>query len=386
MGLGPPIDIYGFGGPEPILNEDRGMTKLLFFRAASVLACTIAIITPYYSASAANKLIVHEWGTLTTLHIADGTALGGLNRIDPREVLPDFVHRLPQPALQGLAKGANQPGHPDVIMRLETPVIYFYPQAGFDPKRRLDVQVRMQGGLLDEYYPDALWKHNLKPSRGAKTLHTGSESRLTWRKLRLDADVEGPETIHPQWLAPRAVKAHGVRTASGEVERYLFYRGVAHLRAPLQTTHDTAARRVSLFSPKRYPSVATGRLHIERAWLMHVRADGRLAYRSLGPYLLTPDPQHLLERSSALFADADYQVKLTATLRAEIQQALVTAGLYTDEAQAMLATWGHSYFEQPGLRLLYLVPRPWIDHYLPLTISIKSDVQRVFIGRIDFAI
>ena len=72
-------------------------------------------------------------------------------------------------------------------------------------------------------------------------------------------------------------------------------------------------------------------------------------------------------------------MRLTESLRV----ALVAAGLLDDEVRAMLATWRRSYFDSPGLRLFFVVPRLWTDHCLPLTISEPCDVQRVMVGRLE---
>lgn len=69
-------------------------------------------------------LVVHEWGTLTTVHMADGTPVGNLNRIDASEVLPEFVHRYEPVQTRADPKGTFSkspltPGRPDVTMRLE---------------------------------------------------------------------------------------------------------------------------------------------------------------------------------------------------------------------------------------------------------------------------
>jgi hypothetical protein len=57
--------------------------------------------------------------------------------------------------------------------------------------------------------------------------------------------------------------------------------------------------------------------------------------------------------------------------------------VFADEAEAMLNTWKASYFETPGLRVFYVVPRDWIDYFLPLDISVPARVNRVIIGRIN---
>jgi hypothetical protein len=38
---------------------------------------------------------------------------------------------------------------------------------------------------------------------------------------------------------------------------------------------------------------------------------------------------------------------------------------------------------KPGLRVFYVVPREWTDHFLPLKLSVPARVSRVLIGRID---
>lgn len=63
--------------------------------------------------------------------------------------------------------------------------------------------------------------------------------------------------------------------------------------------------------------------------------------------------------------------------------ALVAEGLFPDEAAALLNTWQRAYFISPGLRLFFLVPRPWTDSYLPLSLSQPADIQRVMVGRIE---
>ena len=67
-----------------------------------------------------------------------------------------------------------------------------------------------------------------------------------------------------------------------------------------------------------------------------------------------------------------------------MHDALVQAGLYPDEATAMLKTWELSYFKSPGLRFFYIVPRAWTDRVLPLTVTgAKADITRVMVGRIE---
>src|SRR4029453_19532119 len=105
-------------------------------------------------------LIVHEWGTITTQHESSGTPRGRLNRIAASDTLPTFVHTFEPPATRAYPtsstlKSVLTPGRPDVTMRLETPVLYFYRPAGWSSSRSFDVGVRFRGGILNEFYPDA---------------------------------------------------------------------------------------------------------------------------------------------------------------------------------------------------------------------------------------
>ena len=91
---------------------------------------------------AASPVIVHEWGTFTSLQDDNGRALGGINVDD--EPVPDFVHTwmgLPVVAQYSVTERniglppysrakSWTPGDPSVTLRLETPVLYVYPPAG----------------------------------------------------------------------------------------------------------------------------------------------------------------------------------------------------------------------------------------------------------------
>ena len=70
-------------------------------------------------------------------------------------------------------------------------------------------------------------------------------------------------------------------------------------------------------------------------------------------------------------------------LQRELAAALTSEGLYADEAAAMLATWRLSYFESEGLRVFFLLPQPWTEIRLPLSISTPADITRVMVGRVE---
>jgi hypothetical protein len=71
------------------------------------------------------------------------------------------------------------------------------------------------------------------------------------------------------------------------------------------------------------------------------------------------------------------------SLLADLERVLVDQGLYPDEAHAMVETWRDSWFEE-GSRVIYIVPRSFVDRILPLRIDpAPSQIVRVFVGRLE---
>jgi hypothetical protein len=337
-------------------------------------------------------LVVHEWGTFTSLQDEQGQELSGINTDD--EPVPKFVHNL-NPFLLGKPLLSSQHwiyrqkavprAHPYVTMRLETPVLYFYPPKSWNAGRPIDVSVQFRGGWLSEFYPKAQARapglENGKFDFGE--LMPTTISSLTWRRLRIGTTGAGPTTDQHVWLAPRKVAASNVTNEEGESERYLFYRGVARQRAPLRAVTDRQTGQVTLYANFDDVLASNASAAIHALWLVHVREDGQCAFRELSALHVTGDATSPLTSSSYRFDSADYQPGGQARLTAAMHPRLMEDGLNADEATALLATWKRSYFDSPGLRLFYLVPRVWTDHYLPLTLSVDARVERVMVGRLE---
>jgi hypothetical protein len=372
-------------------NVFSSMARPWIARACIVAVAGLGLACGQFAA-AGEPLVVHEWGTFTSLQDESGQELVGINIDD--EPVPDFVHNLSpyvlsQPVLSSLhwsyrSKGAPR-HHPLVTMRLETPVIYFYPPAGARLPLELDVSVKFRGGWLTEFYPEAQAEApGLKQGDfqfGQLTKQTVGS--LTWSDVRVGTDGVGPETDQHVWLAPRKVQAAGVTAASGEHEKYLFYRGVGRLAAPLRSKLDREQGRVSFAA--NFADVLSSRETASTGplWLAHVRPDGKTAFRTLETAPLSADPERQVAEGSYRFADAEYRADGREQLEAAMHAALVADGLFADEATALLSTWQRAYFASPGLRVFYLVPRPWTDHYLPLSISAEARIERVMIGRLE---
>jgi hypothetical protein len=358
-----------------------------FFGLAAAAALVVATsLTPLPGALAEDLLMVHEWGTFTSLQDENGIELSGINTDD--EPVPQFVHNLNQfvlskPMLSKLhwIKGAPRM-HPYVTMRLETPVIYFYPPKSWASEKKIDVSVRFRGGWLTEFYPQA--QANV-PGMAQNIFDFGALkhetiSSLAWNALRVGAKGAGPTTDEHVWLAPRKVEAADVTTASGESERYLFYRGVARNRAPLRAVLNREAGELALFANFDEVLTSDESARVPAVWLVQVRSDGQCAFRPLGDLAISSEPAVKLMTTNFRFEPGDF----STDNRQRLQAAMTAEGLFADEATALLSTWQRSYFVSPGLRLFYVVPRPWTDHYLPLSLSCDAKTERVMVGRLEF--
>src|SRR4029077_19842287 len=63
---------------------------------------------------------------------------------------------------------------------------------------------------------------------------------------------------------------------------------------------------------------------------------------------------------------------------------LASEGLYPREAGAMVNTWKDSWFDEEGLRVLYVLPRSWTDATLPITfVPDPRDLVRVMVARAE---
>jgi hypothetical protein len=336
----------------------------------------------------APPLVVHEWGTFTSLQDEAGHAIGGINTDD--EPVPRFVHRLadflllrPTEAPPIIFQGAPR-CHPDVTMRLETPVLYFHPPEGQPELHDVSVTASFRGGWLSEFYPEAV-----AVAPGLKTnsmvfgpLHSDTLSALSWNHLDLGGDWAGPATTQHVWTSPRAVRAAALRTTGGEAEKFLFYRGVAHIDAPISISQDSGASKLDLHDQIPPGILGHAPVKVGSLWLVDVAADGRLAFRVVPPITLA-GTERIVAKVASGFAPRDYSEANRPKLEVSLLDALVGEGLFEDEARALLSTWELSYFKSAGLRLFFMVPRAWTDFYLPLKVSVPAEVTRVMVGRIE---
>jgi len=244
--------------------------------------------------------------------------------------------------------------------------------------------VTFHGGWLSEFYPDANFTVAGLGNNHFQFGHlcTDSESILAWNDLKIGGDWPVTNTTARVWTSPRAVESASVQATNGESEKFLFYRGVAHINAPIKVSHDVNSGDL-LFRSQLEDLPGTGSLPVHSLWLLDIQPGGRIAFRTLSSISLNHDSKKILAHTSPDFAPGDFSAGNLEKLKATLQSALVAEGLNPDEAQALLNTWELSYFKSTGLRVFFLVPRAWTDFYLPLEISQPADIHRVMVGRIE---
>ena len=177
----------------------------------------------------------------------------------------------------------------------------------------------------------------------------------------------------PCWLHPRRTDSALVTNARGETEKYLFYRGVGHLDLPvIFTASDHELRAVN------------GGSESVGQWLVFDLNDRNEARWSMPP-VITPGTQAPANHDPAVIVPLQaqlYRADWKKPLYADAVGMLTKAGLFRKEADAMLQTWWSSYFERPGLRVFWVVPRGYVDKILPLAITpAPKHTERVIVGR-----
>lgn len=378
------------------------MTRTQLIYIASVVAL-IALVTPAPRAIAdsdpvarttwdGKALVAHEWGTFTSVQGSDGVVLDGLQHEETD--LPSFVYDL-----------RDRAGITGVSPKMETPVIYFYAP----DERRVRAEVRFPRGTITQWYPAAhRVNHQGATSNGVMSKPDGrvidehKDGHISWGRygdlLVMDRSADAPfpaVTKTDPWRFCRQTAANPLRvctlnaetTAEGkrklsyEHERCLFYRGLGDFRMPLQgrVLRERVGRHeyeVTVKLDNTNPAEALGQVFL--VWVK----DGRIGFH----YLPSLKGGKRLELTMPLAPLA----KGSEALVHDMARRLTETGLYADEALAMTRTWQHGYFQEEGLRVLYVLPQPFMDRELPLAIrgagknrKDKWSVVRTFVGRTE---
>lgn len=317
--------------------------------------------------------IAHEWGTFTSLQGSDGVQFEWRPGIGVD--LPKFVYTHTKPdASVSRVVPASFLAKPvqTALQRMETPVIYFY-SCG---RQTVDVRVNFPNGTVTEWYPKVT-------SFGPQASLQKTRSFIEWNGVQIlpndaakaaDLIQDGSRS---HYFEARSVDANtisfpiGKDEAQVEREKFLFYRGLGHFKAPLEVTQSSDGAIIRLHNTGTEP-------------LRHLRIlsthNNKGQFSSVDE-LAAGATKEVSHHSGTPFASTEI---LNQQLGASLENALTSEGLFAKEAAALVNTWRDSWFEEPGLRVLYLLPREWTDRVLPLDIKpAPARTVRVMVGRAE---
>ena len=346
-----------------------------------LLTATAALLVVSSALPAAGPpLVVHECGTFTSVQGHDGKQAWWLPHV--KTDLPAFVYA--RGVQDGGIKGVKLLRGKDsqsAILRMETPVIYFYS----DTTRAVDVRVRLPKGEITEWYPQATRiGPAFRPDGQGAPLE---DSLIEWKGVtilprdtaetsagKLIRTSDGPKADH--YYSARATDANLLRVNSPhardgvEYERDLFYRGLTEFPGPLTATVDSSETQLTL--------ATEGPEALQNLFVVTIR-KGLMRYQKVDS--VTTDNMTEVSLDAVPFAALD---DTRSQLMADIVKTLVSQGLYEKEARAMVDTWKHQWFVEEGSRVFYLLPRAWTDRVLPLEVAPQPDrVVRVMVGRAE---
>jgi hypothetical protein len=312
-------------------------------------------------------LVAHEWGTFTSIAGRSGDAVEWLPTSSWEEGLPRFVEFYRSAGYKIRLRGT---------VRMETPVLYFYSPH----QTQVSVQVGFSRGVITEWYPHASHVENSDKVLKETVLYDHDRSGgISWDSVSVEPGLSASfplDRSHSIYYAARETAATPlvVETPKGtQQEKFLFYRGVAAFSVPI-SAEFTPENRLLLknLGDDEIPSV-----------IFFERHGDQFGYR-LGGSLhdeLHLDPTELTWSSAVDSSAIDSSAM--DSFRSDLERILTAQGLNADEAHAMVETWRHSWFEE-GSRLLYIVPRHFVDSVLPLSIHpAPAQVTRVFVGRLE---
>ena len=362
------------------------------------LSCLLGL---FVSLSSGEAYELHEWGTFTTVAGSDGVLLSGLQREE--EALPRFVHAHfgfengQSPSIATFArlrtthgftgfelgrKGLGRRPVSGVTVKMETPVIYFHSNNGF----RAQVKVGFEGGTISQWYPERSGGETLPEPPAPEKTPVQPMPPEAWGidfskpyhgSIEWDVEVLSPEQSREarvfkpddtlNWLRARVPEANVVRTSSGEMENYLFYRGLGHFSPGLHTA-------VSADEALELRNDTGGDIPY---LLVFEKGDDRVLWKA--------EQSGLKAGQRVVLGEAELIVnkgQFPEPVYDSLKSGLMSQGLLESEASAMIQTWWTSYFEREGLRVFWVLPRATTDRILPLDVKPAPEkTVRVLVGR-----
>ncbi len=327
--------------------------------AALIISGSSIAIAGHWPGAERGGLMVHEWGTFTSVAGEDGSAVEW-SVLAGKDDLPGFVNNRGFRNLKWNLMGT---------VRMETPVLYFY-----SPRElTAHVKVSFPNGLITEWYPKAEYEVDQKNAigstyrlpanlNGIDTSMRNLIGEIEWKDIKVEPGatpnlVSG--TSPSRYYAARATDASPI-TVEGQQEKFLFYRGVGRVAVPLSARLSQSEKVVLGNCGPDVPFA-----------ILFENRNGRIGFRLAN----SVSGQVTLDRP---VLGGDF-----SSLATKLESKLVEQGLFRKEAQAMIATWRDSWFEE-GSRIIYIVPPQRVNTVLPLEVDpAPSRIVRVFVGRIE---
>jgi hypothetical protein len=309
-------------------------------------------------------LVMHEWGIVTVAYRSKWTSVrtAGSRRVAGAELaaagLPSYVASWEQSVKAQIKEWEETP----VI--ITKPIVYFYapkataiwmrvsvptgrphvwwpPADDFGPKADLPAR---NGFNMDD--PKAPPLSEIKPEHGF----------LLWKELTVDpAAVELPKA-EGWWAAARRTDAAAVRHAQG-AEKFVYYDALAIYEpaVDIDWKKDGTVELTNRTS-RAFPHVIAVRVREGKCSFAHARDWGKGRTLTLTPAAGVP----------------------------ALADALVAAGLYRQEADALVDIWREEFFAMDGVRVLAIASREEYDAVLPIEIRpTPKELARVLIAHIE---
>jgi hypothetical protein len=342
-------------GANALVRRPRLLSLALF----AALGVVLAVANPLHSRQqpADSGLTAHEWGTFTAIAGPDG---------QPIEWLPvDLVGLVSPPDLPGFVEHFR--GSPKSILRgtvrMETPVIYFYTSQ----EASVTVRVSFSKGFITEWYPHATRLQPSTPLSSDALYKPHDDGSIEWDAIGIGPNLAADfprEKAASRYYAARETSATplSVKSPTGDQrEKFLFYRGVSTMSLPLSAkVLPSGAILFDNLAGQPIPAL-----------IVFERRGDKVGYQ-----LVSSPQDHAVLETPPISGTIN-------SLRRDVEDLLTAQGLYPEEAFAMLETWGDSWFEE-GSRLIYIVPRAYVDSILPLSITpAPAQLSRVFVGRLE---
>ncbi len=366
----------------------------------------VALFASALLPSSLHALDVHEWGTFTVLVSSRGQTVNWYQPYTDIAKLPAFVNMNPM-----MMKSSIQAAR----VRMETPVIYFYPEQ----EMNVSVRVAFAEGSITERFPATTDEPYLPPGQIAGLSSLAISHQIVACVVRQPTSEDifanrinefsaGKSPVIARWkgkllapdhadakLIPPVVAQQGENYAAARnvpdawifhsdapnklmptippVEKFIFYRGAGQSVPPYAVTMPDD-QSVSFTCYGQSASTFQIALRVKdgkASWVKLPNISGPMDKATRSATVKFPEQTISLEQ-------ADQE------LRAQFLDGLTESGLTKAEAQAMINTWNHTWFAEPGQRVFTIVDRTWVDSVLPIAITPEpKKIERVFVARFE---